>query len=198
MPNHPEVTDMVERKAWAMGNLVADFKRLLWETPIAQEWAGSKNCCWGTLPSGLAISPIAVFCTGSCLPSQEPECQAPSTHPRLWVRCWVLSSDPDAEVPHSSSSMSPCPSHQLQGHHQCPTTVTWPLGLHYYVPNPSAHCWSARWRPRVADKLITPMEQRWWCTQCCKYNCLRLISVFFLLLSKEEAKIKSFTQSVRL
>lgn len=43
----------------------------------------------------------------------------------------------------------------------------------------------------MAGELITPLEQQQWHTWLFKYDCLGLISVFFLFLSKGEAKIKS-------
>lgn len=193
-----------ETQAWWRGkhgpwrNLVAASKRLLWETPVAQELAGSENHCWGALPSGSAISPITAFCAGSRTSSQEPaRRQAPATNPRPWVRSGVLRSAPllrlhtaaaaaarARALPSSCRAMtkSPMPGHRGPA-----------AGSAALVQHPSAQSCSARWGPLIAGKLIAPVEQQRWRTWRCKYSCLRLISLFFLLLSKEEAKIKSLS-----
>lgn len=53
--------DAAERKARAVGILVAAFKRLLWETAVAQEQAGSAKHCWVLPQSCLANSTLLCF-----------------------------------------------------------------------------------------------------------------------------------------
>lgn len=96
--------DVAQRKAWAGGILVAAFKRLLWESAVAQEQAGSAKHYWGVSPSHLAHSP------GYGDPAHLARSQAPGL-----VGCGVLRGDPGADkAPQHSDSASPCPSHQLQ------------------------------------------------------------------------------------
>lgn len=143
---------------------------------------------------------IAVLCVD---PAHLPRSQH-SARPHSLAGCGVLRGDAGADKAlHHSDSTSPCPFHQLQ--ETTDSQSPWPasqsvsqnatsmaqLGGLCHKMWPHARSRRARRVPLMAGELITPLEQQQWHTWLFKYDCLGLISVFFLFLSKGETKIKS-------
>lgn len=192
--------DAAERKARAVGILVAAFKRLLWETAVAQEQAGSAKHCWVLPQSCLANSTLLCFAWilhtfpgAGAVPGPTAWLGVESSGVTLvQIKLYTTVTAPARALSISCRkplianprglAASLC--HKMQ--------LAWPSwgGLcHKMWPHARSH--RARRVPLMAGELITPLEQQQWHTWSFKYDCLGLISVFFLFLSKGEAKIKS-------